>query len=127
MPGFVPTLDQPVVLKTPFKPARVSTFTYPASGHIEKQAAASVAPAVVDLRPPGDHVARLYFGLVPTAQAPVYTAGDEIEAFVRRVVLVNESSAARTVTLWIAGRKVDTGVTLAANETKRRFCGLGIV
>jgi len=75
-------------------------------------------------RAPGDYLERLHHGVLPLVRTVLYACPADCRAFVRRVVLTNNSPAVRTAELWLAGRRIEPAVALEANQAKKEdFAG----
>lgn len=76
---------------------------------------ASSAPAD---RAPGDYPAVFALKELAAAREVLYTAPAGTTAYIRYALLANNSGAARTVQLWLGGRRLEPGLTLAAGQAK---------
>lgn len=76
-----------------------------------------VVSGVAD-RPPGDYPTVYALRELPAVREALYSVPAETTAYVRYASFTNNSSAARTVQVWVGGRRIVAGLAVAANEQK---------
>lgn len=119
MPATVPTQDDPVKLAAPFVAGPATSGTFGSAYVGGAGLGQHPAPPSSSERAPGDYLARFALKEVSQNRELLYTVAQGEKAVVREIVLANSSGAPRTVSLWIGGRLVEPGVSLAAGEAKR--------
>ena len=72
---------------------------------------------MADPRSPGDYVAKLFAGGVPTTRGVLYRADTNVTAVIRHVGLVNSGAGFARVRVWVSGVLVAPMVELAGFVT----------
>ena len=114
MPGVSPPGQLSYVGATPFTP---STLTVSSLGSGVSPKAMEVARPAAE-RPPGDYPAVYALKELATVREKLYEAPAGTTAYVRYASFTNNSGAARTVQVWVGGRRIVAALAIAANEQK---------
>lgn len=69
-------------------------------------------------RPPGDYPVVYALRELPAAREGLYSVPADTTAYVRYASFTNNSGVARTVQVWIGGRRIVAALALATNEQK---------
>lgn len=115
MPGVSPPDQLSYRGATPFT---VSPLTVSSLGSgVLPEIGGGAAPAPAD-RPPGDYPAVFALKELAAVRESLYTVPAGTTAYIRYALFANNSAAARTVQLWLGGRRLEPGLALAAGGAK---------
>ena len=110
----IPPEYPPVRLGVPFT---ASTLTVSSFGSMVLPGTPRSSTKAAD-RPPGDYPAVYALRELPATREVLYSVPAGTTAYVRYASFTNNSGAARTVQVWVGGRRIVAALAIAANEQK---------
>lgn len=98
-------------------PFTTSTLTVSSFGSAVVPETAARTEAAAE-RPPGDYPAAYALKELATVRERLYEAPAGTTAYVRYASFTNNSTSARTVQVWVGGRRIVAGLSIGAGEQK---------